>query len=142
MRAFHHISHRLNPVLCADSCLNRAPRLLHGFCCDGILTYPVCHLGHKHLHISFHASHSIRLPQTNPIAVAVHLIDKLHIFSGHVGPVQRFAKRHDLRCLLHIPRKIKDKLILTHLICNLKTRSQLLLPPYFYICPASLYLLI
>ena len=141
MRTFDHIPHRLNPVLCPNPCLDCAPCLLHRLCVDGIVTYPICHLRHKHLHISFHASYGVCLPQTNPIAVAVHLIDKLHILSRHIGPVQRFAKRHDLCCLLHIPRKIKDKFVLTHLICNLKTRRQLFLPPCFYIRSARLYFL-
>ena len=37
--------------------------------------------------------------------------------------------------------EIKDKFVLTHLICNLKTRRQLFLPPCFYIRSARLYFL-
>ena len=134
------VLHRFQPVFTPDAGLDASPCRFLIFFRERILFEPVTELPAEAFQIASASGHRIRLPQADPVAMPVKLIDKLRIPLRHILPVDVRWKLHGLRRRLHIPGKIEDEPLLDRVIRDPQDVCTVL-RPVFSAVPCALMIL-
>ena len=139
-RTVPEVFHGLHPVFSPDSGLDGPPGGFDRPRIYGIFLQPGCQLSHKTRGVLLISGQSVSLAQTDPVPVAVELVDKFRIALGHILPVNVPRKLHGLRGLLHIPGQVEQKALFYRIVCNPQDVGALLRPEFPAIPGAPLHI--
>ena len=125
--------HSPYPIICPEASIERTPSGIRRIFPPRLFFDPICQLVHKAFGVSLVSGQGVRLPETYPIAVTVHLKSEFLISIAHKAPVDSIFKVYWLIRLLHIPRQLEQKSVLSQFTSRFHRQGAILRPQ----CPAQ-----